>query len=59
LLERIIQIATQANDVVLDFFAGSGTTGAVAAKMNRKFILCEQMDYAKSITLERIIKVIE
>ena len=59
LIKRIIQISTQENDIVLDFFAGSGTTAAVAMKMNRQFIAIEQMDYIETITKERLKKVIE
>ena len=59
LLKRIIEISTQENDIVLDFFAGSGTTAAVAMKMNRQFIAIEQMDYIETITKERLKKVIE
>jgi len=58
LLERIILIATNENDLVLDFFAGSGTTAAVAHKMKRKFIACEQMEYIETTTLERLKKVV-
>ena len=54
LLQRIIEISTNENDIVLDFFAGSGTTAAVAMKMNRQFITIEQMDYIETITKERI-----
>ena len=39
LISRILELCTNEGDLVLDFFAGSGTTGAVAMKMNRKFIL--------------------
>ena len=59
LIKRIIQISTQENDIVLDFFAGSGTTAAVAMKMNRQFIAIEQMDYIETITKERLKNVIE
>ena len=59
LLYRIIDMATNENDIVLDFFAGSGTTAAVAMKMNRQFIAIEQMDYIETITKERLKKVIE
>ncbi|SUW90633.1 type III restriction/modification enzyme, methylase subunit [Campylobacter hyointestinalis] len=59
LLQRIIEISTNENDLVLDFFAGSGTTLAVAHKMKRRYIGIEQMDYIKSITKERLKKVIE
>jgi adenine-specific DNA-methyltransferase len=58
LLQRIIHIATNENDIVLDFFAGSGTTASVAHKMNRKFITTEQMDYIKTVTVQRLKKVI-
>ncbi|WP_120925678.1 site-specific DNA-methyltransferase [Helicobacter pylori] len=58
LLKRIIEIATKENDLVLDFFAGSGTTCAVAHKMNRRWIGIEQMDYIENITKERLKKVI-
>uniref|UniRef100_UPI00112FB683 DNA methyltransferase n=1 Tax=Campylobacter vicugnae TaxID=1660076 RepID=UPI00112FB683 len=59
LLKRIIESSTQENDLVLDFFAGSGTTLAVAHKMKRRYIGIEQMDYIESITKERLKKVIE
>lgn len=59
LIQRIIEISTQENDLVLDFFAGSGTTMAVAHKMKRRCITIEQMDYIQTITKERIKKVIE
>lgn len=58
LLQRIIEISTQENDLVMDFFAGSGTTLAVAHKMKRRFVGVEQMDYVKSITKERLKKVV-
>jgi adenine-specific DNA-methyltransferase len=58
LLQRIIDIGTIENDIVLDFFAGSGTTAAVAKKMNRQFITTEQMDYIEEVTLERLKKVV-
>ena len=59
LLKRIIEISTKEGDLVLDFFAGSGTTLAVAHKMGRRWIGIEQMDYVESITKERLKKVIE
>lgn len=58
LIERIIKSSTNENDIVLDFFAGSGTTGAVAHKMNRQWIMIEQMDYIEDITKERLKKVV-
>uniref|UniRef100_UPI0036F335B8 site-specific DNA-methyltransferase n=1 Tax=Campylobacter lanienae TaxID=75658 RepID=UPI0036F335B8 len=59
LLQRIIELSTNENDLVLDFFAGSGTTLAVAHKMKRRYIGIEQMEYIESITKERLKKVIE
>ncbi len=54
LVARIVKLCTNEGDIVLDFFAGSGTTGAVALKMNRHFIICEQMDYIETITCDRL-----
>ncbi|MCQ2936661.1 site-specific DNA-methyltransferase [Helicobacter pylori] len=59
LISRILEISTQENDLVLDFFAGSGTTCAVAHKMKRRYIGIEQMDYIETITKERLKKVVE
>ena len=65
LIKRILQIATDPNDLVLDSFAGSGTTAHAVLNMNkadggnRKFILVEMMDYADSITAERVKRVID
>lgn len=59
LLERIIKMATLKNDLVLDFFAGAGTTGAVAHKMGRRYILVEQMDYIHDLPEARLINVIK
>lgn len=59
LLQRILELSTQENDLVIDFFAGSGTTLAVAHKMKRRYIGIEQMDYIESITKERLKKVID
>ncbi|MGL2432821.1 DNA methyltransferase [Helicobacter pylori] len=59
LISRILEISTNENDLVLDFFAGSGTTCAVAHKMKRHYIGIEQMDYIETITKERLKKVIE
>ena len=41
LLERIINCATKENDLILDCFAGSGTTGAVAEKLGRRWVMCD------------------
>ncbi len=59
LISRILEVSTNENDLVLDFFAGSGTTCAVAHKMKRHYIGIEQMDYIETITKERLKKVIE
>jgi len=59
LLERIIHIATSPNDLILDFFAGSGTTAAVALKLKRRFITIEQMDYIDKFTVKRLRSVID
>lgn len=65
LIKRILQIATDPNDLILDSFAGSGTTAHAVLNINkadggnRKFILVEMMDYADSITAERVKRVID
>ena len=64
LIERILQIATNKDSIILDSFAGSGTTAHAVLNMNRKdggnrkFILIEMMDYAESITAKRVKRVI-
>ncbi len=64
LLERILHIAGDNETLILDSFAGSGTTAHAVLNMNkadgghRKFILVEMMDYADSITAERVKRVI-
>ena len=55
----IIQAITKEDDLVLDFFLGSGTTAAVAMKMRRRFIGIDQMDYIKTVACERLTKVID
>lgn len=65
LIKRLIFHASNENDIILDFFGGSGTTGHSVLKLNnedfrnRKFILIEQMDYISTITIPRIKKVLE
>lgn len=59
LLQRILQIATKENDLVLDSFLGSGTTAAVAHKMNRRYIGIEMGDHAQTHCQPRLKKVIE
>ena len=64
LIEQILRIATDKDSIVLDSFAGSGTTAHAVLKMNkedggnRKFILVELMDYAETVTAERVKRVI-
>lgn len=64
LIERVLQIATKPDDIVLDSFAGSGTTAHAVLKLNsqdggrRRFILCETMDFAENVTAERTRRVI-
>lgn len=58
LLEKILRISTKPGDIVLDYHLGSGTTAAVAHKMQRQYIGVEQMDYIESVTVERLKKVI-
>lgn len=57
LIERIIKAHTSEKDIVLDFFGGTGTTAAVALKMQRQFIICEQLDKHIDISLRRLLKV--
>ena len=57
--ELIIRASTKPNDIVLDFFAGSGTSLAVAHKMGRRWIGIEQMDYVDNLIKTRLRKVIE
>ena len=59
LIERIIKAHTSEKDIVLDFFGGTGTTAAVALKMQRQFIICEQLDKHIDISLRRLLKVEE
>ncbi len=59
LIERIIHIATNPGDLVLDSFLGSGTTAAVAHKMNRRYIGIELGDHAQTHCQPRLKKVIE
>ncbi|GAA8248773.1 hypothetical protein HpNP102_10670 [Helicobacter pylori] len=58
LLERIIQASSDENSIVLDFFAGSGTTCAVAHKLKRKYIGIEMGEHFESVILPRLKKVI-
>lgn len=59
LLKRIIGMCTNENDLVLDSFAGSGTTGAVAHKMKRKWIIVEMANHCFSHAIPRLKRVID
>lgn len=59
LLERVLTLATQPGDLVLDSFAGSGTTGAVAHKMGRRWIMVELGEHCHTHILPRLMKVID
>ena len=59
LIKAIFDVASSENDIVMDFFLGSGTTAAVAHKMGRRYIGIEQLDYIKTLAVERLKKVID
>ena len=65
MIKRILEMGTKENSIVLDSFAGSGTTAHAVLKLNkedggnRKFILVEMEDYAERITAERVKRVIQ
>jgi len=59
LLKLVLQISTNPNDLVLDSFAGSGTTGAVAHKMGRRWIMVELGDHCETHIVPRLKKVID
>jgi DNA modification methylase len=65
LIERILQVGADENSIILDSYAGSGTTAHAVLNLNkqdggnRKFILIEMMDYAETITAERVRRAID
>lgn len=59
LMKSILDISTNEGELVLDFFAGSGATAAVAHKMNRQYIAIEHADYIHTITIPRLKKVLD
>ena len=59
LLKRVLDIATNPGDLVLDSFLGSGTTAAVAHKMGRRWIGIEMGEHARTHCLPRLLKVVE
>jgi adenine-specific DNA-methyltransferase len=58
-IKRVLELFTDVNEVVLDFFAGSGSTLAVAHKMKRRYIGVEQMDYIDDALVKRLTDVID
>ena len=64
LIKLLIQSASKPDDIVLDFFAGSGTTAQAVLELTqeykkRQFLLIEQMDYINNVTVPRIVKSLE
>lgn len=59
LLERIIEVSSNKGDIVLDCFAGSGTTGAVAEKLGRRWIMCDFGKHAIYTMQKRILRIAE
>lgn len=58
LIRRIVELASNEGDLILDFFAGSGTTAAVAQKLKRHFITCDQLDSQVDMCLQRLRSVV-
>lgn len=59
LLKILMEYVTNEGDIILDFFGGSGSTAATAHKMDRQYILIEQMDYIEEKIVERLNNVIK
>lgn len=59
LIQRVLQLGSDPGDLVLDSFAGSGTTGAVAQKMGRRWIMIEQGEHCHTHIIPRLQKVID
>ena len=57
LLERIIKTSSNEGDLIADFFSGSGTTGVAAARLGRRFILCDESKEAMEIAKKRILEI--
>jgi adenine-specific DNA-methyltransferase len=58
LIRRIIEYVTEPNEIVLDFYSGSGTTAAVSHKLGRQYIAVEQINYNENDTIQRLKNVI-
>ena len=56
ILNRIVRVHTEPGDTVLDFFAGSGTTGEAAARNGRKFVLVDSSEEAVRVQRERLVE---
>ena len=54
LIRRIVEMASNPGDIVLDFFAGSGTTASVVHKLGRQFLTCDQLDSQIEMSLKRL-----
>lgn len=59
LIKRVFELSTDKNDIILDSFLGSGTTAAVAHKMNRRYIGIEMGDHAQTHCQTRLCKVVD
>ena len=59
LIERVIRLATNPGELVLDSFGGSGTTGAVAHKMGRRWIMVELGEHCHTHIIPRLKKVVD
>ncbi len=56
LIERIIKASTKEGDIVADFFCGGGTTPAVAQRLGRRWIACDQSRVAIAVTADRLVR---
>ena len=56
LIERIVKSSTNENDIICDFFGGSGTTAFVSKKMNRRFLMCEKDINFFNLSCDRLFK---
>jgi DNA modification methylase len=59
LLVRVLEASSNEGDVIADFFCGGGTTPAVAQRLNRRWIACDQSRIAVALTADRVAKVVE
>lgn len=59
LLERVIKASSNEGNIVADFFCGGGTTPAVAQRLNRRWIACDQSRIAVAVSAARICRVVE